>query len=92
MIVQQPNPMGHGSLIIFHEQYACFFNLSKIFSLEAVQNGGKLNILFLAWTEVYYQSFGGWELQTMWNLQKNARCVRESMFSSKMFTNGLNMG
>ena len=36
-----------------------------------------------AWTEVCHQIFGGWEVQTMWNLQKNVWYVWKSMFSFK---------
>ena len=33
-----------------------------------------------SWIEVYHQTFGGWEVQTMWNLRKNVWCVQRSMF------------
>ena len=36
------------------------------------------------WTEAYHQIFGGWEVQTIWNLQKN-------IFVKKVFTNKLNI-
>ena len=36
-----------------------------------------------AWTEVCYQSFGGWQMQTMWNSQKNVWCIQRRMFLSK---------
>ena len=29
------------------------------------------------WTEIYHQFFGGWEVQTMWNLQKTVWCYME---------------
>ena len=38
------------------------------------------------WTEVCRQIFGGWEVQIMWNLQKN------NFYKRKIFTNWLNMG
>ena len=30
------------------------------------------------WTEIYHQILGSWEVQTIWNLQKNAWCVQKS--------------
>ena len=34
---------------------------------------------FKAWTEVCHEIFGGWEMKTMWNLQKNVWCVRSQV-------------
>ena len=36
-----------------------------------------------AWIEVCHQMFGGWEVQTMWNLQTNKWCTRRSWCKSK---------
>ena len=41
---------------------------------------GKSNKVLLYWTEVCRESFGGWEVQTMWSFQKNMFCTRRSMF------------
>ena len=37
------------------------------------------NRVLQAWTEVSHQNFGGWEEQTIWNLQKNVWCIWRSM-------------
>ena len=43
-----------------------------------------------AWTEVYHQVFGGWEVQTIyWRIHD---LNGEACFSQKIFANGLNMG
>ena len=46
---------------------------------EAIQNDSKS--VLQAWTEVCHQIFGGWKVQTMWNLQK--WCVWRSMLKGK---------
>ena len=43
-------------------------------------------------TEVCYQSFGGWEVQTMWKLRKMCDVYGKAYFSKKIFTNMLNKG
>ena len=40
-----------------------YFNLTKIFPFEAIQNGCKSNRLLQAWT-----IFGGWD---MWNMEEH---------------------
>ena len=64
------------------------FDLPKIFLLSVFRMVGN-QIELQASTEVYHQFFGGWEVQTMWNLHKNVD--REACLNQKMFTNGLNM-
>ena len=39
--------------------------------------------MLLAWTEVWNTIFAGWEVQTIWNLQKNV--YGEACFSQKKF-------
>ena len=43
-------------------------------------NGGKSDRVLQPWTEVCHQSFSGWEVQTIRNLQKNFWCGGRSMF------------
>ena len=45
-------------------------------------------------TEVCRRILGGWEVQTMWNFQKNVMCVEKHVLlkKKKKFTNRLNMG
>ena len=71
--------------------YRIFFNLTKI-CFEAIQESIKSKKVLKAWTEVYHQISGGWEVQTMWNLQKNVWCVQRGIFKQEIFTNVLNMG
>ena len=59
-----------------HENY---FNIPKIYFM-AIQNCGKSNRVLWIWTKVRHQIFGCWEVQTMWNLQKNMQSVRRNVF------------
>ena len=43
-----------------------------------------------AWTEVCHQIFGGWELQTMGNLQKNVMCTEKNVLIKKNLMKQLN--
>ena len=41
----------------------------KNICFKAIQNACKSNRVSQAWTEVCHEIFGGWEVQTMWNLE-----------------------
>ena len=58
-------------------------NRIKIFLLILFKMEAKR--LFQTWTEVGHQNFDSWEVQTMWNLQKNVSCVWKTIFWSKEF-------
>ena len=44
-----------------------------------------------AWTEVYHQNFGGWEMQTMLNLQKNVYCEQRNVLVKKFLKTKLDL-
>ena len=44
-----------------------------------------------AWKEAYHKIFGVWEVQTMWNLQKNVMCMENYVLVKKRFITELNM-
>ena len=54
------------------------FYLSKTFLLKLI-----VNRVLPVWTKVCQQTFGDWEVQTMWNFQKNEWCPRGNMFYQK---------
>ena len=57
----------------------------KYFYEAFLTHAGKSNTVLLAWTEVGYQIFACWELQTMWNLHD---VYEEACSSQEIFTNG----
>ena len=56
---------------------------TKVICFQIIQNCAKSNRELYAWTEVWHQIFGGWQVQTMWNVLKNMWFVQRSMFYSK---------
>ena len=66
--------------IVYRKNY---FNKAKIFVLRLYKMLANQTECSKTWTEVCPQIFGGREVQTMWILLKNVRCVRRSMFLSK---------
>ena len=64
-----------------------YFNLKKTFVLKLFKMTANQTML-QAWTEVYHQIFVSWEVQTMWNLQKNLWCVWRKCFVKKVFSKG----
>ena len=57
--------------------------MAKIFVLGQFKMAANQTECSKAWIEVCYQSFYGWEVQTMWNSQKNVDVYREAYFSFK---------
>ena len=47
-------------------------------------NGGMSNKELKAWIEVCNQIFGGWDVQTMWNLHKNVKCMKKHILVKKI--------
>ena len=81
---------------LFHKYFSIgllqkLFQSHKNISSATIQNDNKSNRMLQAWTEVCYQIFAGWEVQTMWNSRRMCDVYGEMCFSKKMFTNGLNM-
>ena len=62
-----------------------YFNHVKIFQRKRLFKIMANQTVLQAWTEICHQIFGGWEVQTMWNLQNNVWyvCRERSLFQSK---------
>ena len=65
-----------------------YFSLWKNICFEANQNGRTLDGALKALTVISHQTFSGWEVQAMLNIQNNEWCWRRTI----TFTHGQNMG
>ena len=78
--------------IFFHKCKVCivwnYFNLAKIIVLRLFKMVANQTESSRLKTEVFHQIFGGWEVQTMWNLH-NLSCVRRDIgIMVRVFVNG----